>query len=120
MQATVAVATAYAEAGVGLPESVRDQPDYIGLELDFMRHLTEKEAGAWTEGNGEEALQVLEKERAFLKEHVARWIPLFCEVMDREARLNFYRGIARMTRGFVLDEVQKAVQLVKQARAEAT
>jgi TorA maturation chaperone TorD len=78
-----------------------------------MRHLTEKEAQAWADSNREEGLRILEKERAFLEEHLARWAPRFCEVMDQEARLDFYRGIARMTRGFVLDEAQKVAELLE-------
>jgi TorA maturation chaperone TorD len=108
MQATAAVARAYAEAGVGLPEGLRDQPDYIGLELDFMRHLTEKEARAWAEGNRDEAVRIVEKERSFLEEHLGRWVPRFCEVMDAESRLDYYRGIARMTGRFVEDEARSA------------
>jgi TorA maturation chaperone TorD len=110
MQASIAVRHAYAEAGVGLPEEVRDQPDFIGFELDFMRHLTAKEAQAWAEGNREEAQEALEKEQGFLEEHVARWIPRFCDVMAKEARLDFYRGIALLTKGFVLDEAQKVAE----------
>jgi putative dimethyl sulfoxide reductase chaperone len=106
MQATAAVAKAYAEAGVGLPEGLKEQPDYIGLELDFMRHLTEREARAWAEGNRDEAVRIVEKERRFLEEHLARWVPRFCEVMDRAARLDYYRGIARMTGRFVQAEAR--------------
>jgi TorA maturation chaperone TorD len=117
MQATVSVRQAYAEAGVGLPEEMRDQPDFIGYELDFMRHLTDQEAQAWAEGNREEALEVMEKERAFLEEHIARWVPRFCEVMEKEARLGFYEGIARMTKGFVLDEAEKVPEHLEWALA---
>jgi TorA maturation chaperone TorD len=120
MQASAAVRHIYAEAGVNLPEEVRDQPDFIGLELDFMRHLTDKEAQAWVDSDREEALRVLEKEQAFLEEHITRWIPRFCEVMDQEARLDFYRGIAHMTKGFVLDEAQKVAELVEWAQVAET
>jgi TorA maturation chaperone TorD len=113
MQAGIAVRQIYAEAGVKLPEEVRDQPDFIGFELDFMRHLTEVEGQAWTNSDQEEALRALEQERAFLEEHITRWIPHFCEVMAQEAQLDFYRGIARMTKGFVLDEAQKVAELIK-------
>ena len=117
MQASVGVRQAYAEAGVGMPEEVRDQPDFIGFELDFMRHLTDQEAQAWADGNREEALKVLEKERAFLEEHIVRWVPRFCDVMGKEAWLGFYQGIAKMTKGFVLDEAQKVAELVEWAGA---
>lgn len=107
MQAGISVRQAYAEAGVGLPEEVKDQPDFIGFELDFMRHLAAQEAQAWQDEWRTEALRFLEKARTFLEEHVVRWVPRFCEVMEQEARLGFYRGIARMTKGFVLDEAAK-------------
>jgi putative dimethyl sulfoxide reductase chaperone len=108
MQATAAVARSYAEAGVGLPEGLREQPDYIGLELDFMRHLTQKEARAWAERNRDEAARIAEQERSFLEEHLARWVPRFCEVMDGASRFDYYRGIARMTGRFVQDEARSA------------
>jgi TorA maturation chaperone TorD len=108
MQAAEAVARSYAEAGVGLPEGLKEQPDYIGLELDFMRHLTEKEARAWAEGDEDAAARIAEQERSFLEEHLARWVPRFCEAMDGAARLDFYRGIARVTSRFVRDEARWA------------
>ncbi len=117
MQASMSVQQAYAAAGIGLPEEVRDQPDFIGFELDFMRHLTDKESEAWAQENRAEALHVLESEQAFLQEHILRWIPRFCEVMFQQASLDFYRGIARMTKGFVLDDAQKAAELLEWARA---
>jgi TorA maturation chaperone TorD len=120
MQASVAVRQIYAEAGVELPEEVRDQPDFIGFELDFMRHLAEKEATAWTDADREQALRFLEQERAFLEEHITRWIPRFCEVMAQEARLDFYRGIARMTKGFVLDEAKKVAEFIEWAQVAET
>ena len=120
MQASVAVRQIYAEAGVKLPEEVRDQPDFIGFELDFMRQLTEEEAQAWADDDQEEALVILGRQRAFLEEHITRWIPRFCDVMVQEARLDFYRGIACMTKGFVLDEAKKVAELVDWAHVAET
>jgi TorA maturation chaperone TorD len=108
MQATAAVARSYAEAGVGLPEGLGERPDYIGLELDFMRLLTEKEARAWAEGKPDEAARIAEQERSFLEEHLARWVPRFCGLMGEASRLDYYRGIARMTGRFVEDEARCA------------
>jgi len=119
MQAAVSVRQAYAEAGVGLPEEVRDQPDFIGFELDFMRHLTAQEAEAWTKDNREETLGLLKAERAFLDGHLARWVPRFCDVMEKEARLGFYQGIARMTKGFVLDEAENVAEYLNDSALAA-
>lgn len=119
-QAITSVRQVYAEAGVGLPEEVHDQPDFIGFELDFMRHLTEKEAQVWTTADQEEVMQVTEKERAFLEQHINRWVPLFCDLMLKDAQLDFYRGVARLTKGFLQSEVHTATELVGAAREAFT
>jgi putative dimethyl sulfoxide reductase chaperone len=116
VQAGAAVVRTYASAGVVLPEEVRDQPDFIGIELDFMRHLCKKEADAWLDRDREEATRAMERQQNFLEEHITLWIPRFCDVMFQESRNNFYRGIARMTKGFVSDEAEKAKQLVEWAQ----
>jgi TorA maturation chaperone TorD len=113
MRASASVRQIYAEAGVGLPEEVRDQPDFIGFELDFMRHLTAQEAQAWASGQGKEAVEALERQRSFLQEHIIHWIPRFCDVMLEEARLGFFQGIARMTKGFVMDEADKVSEYLE-------
>jgi TorA maturation chaperone TorD len=118
MEASASVVQAYADAGVGLAEGVHDQPDFIGFELDFMRHLTEKEARAWVSEDRGEVIRVLENERAFLEQHIVAWIPRFCDVMLEEARTDFFRGIARLTKGYVLDEASKTKELLEEARNE--
>ena len=114
MYASVSVQQAYAEAGVGLPKEVKDQPDFIGFELDFMRHLSEQESQAWTERDRGRAAELLEKEFNFLKGHILHWVPRFCDVMFQQATLDFYRGVARITKGFVHDDVETLGALVKE------
>lgn len=104
---SAAVAREYAQAGVALADGMREQPDYVGLELDFMRHLTEKEAEAWAKNEPDEAETYLDLEQAFLREHIVRWIPRFCDVVIEQADLDFYRGMAQVTKGFIEDELQK-------------
>jgi putative dimethyl sulfoxide reductase chaperone len=117
LHASMAVQQAYAEAGVGLPKEVRDQPDFIGLEIDFMRYLTEKESEAWTQGNQADALLALRREQSFLQEHMLPWIPQFSDVMFQQAALDFYRGIGRMTKGFVRHDAHDVAGLVEEISA---
>src|SRR3989339_1175084 len=58
-----------------------EPPDHISLELDFMRLLCEKEALAWQ--TGESADPLVAEEKKFLEEHLARWLPEFCEAVRR-------------------------------------
>ncbi len=97
----------YAKAGVGMPDEYKEPPDYIGLELDFMRFLAEREAESWRKEERDKALDCLIKERTFLEEHITKWIPEFCDRVIGLAEFGFYRGIARMTKGFVTDDLEK-------------
>jgi len=90
-----------------------------------IENLLRRQTGLEISGSEKEVTKAIErikelgpeKERSFLEEHITRWILCFCDVMVQEARLDFYRGIARMTKGFVLDEAQKVAELVEWARA---
>lgn len=103
-----AVAKAYADAGAMLPTDNYDQPDYIGFELDFMRHLCARESAAWELGDVAQALDSITRQQEFLNDHLAQWIPRYCAEMCKDARLDLYQGIARITRGYLADEVLKS------------
>lgn len=90
----------FSKMGVHVPEEWHQPPDYIGVELDFMRLLCEKEREAWEEGR-DSVHEVLEEENSFLENHLGLWIPLFCERMVNYAREDFFRGIAHLTIGLI-------------------
>lgn len=112
-----AVAQAYAEADAVMPADTSEQPDYIGLELDFMRHLCAKESEAWQAGDRERALDLISRERSFLTDHLSTWIPRYCDAMEADARLGLYQGIAHMTQGFVTDETEQSAAYLDMARS---
>ena len=45
--------------------------------------------------------EVLEEENSFLENHLGLWISIFCEKMLKEAREDFFIGVARLTKGLV-------------------
>jgi TorA maturation chaperone TorD len=98
----LAVRKVYADAGYGLPAGSNELPDYVGLELDFMRFLCEAEARAWKEQGQGRALEHLTNGREFLSKHVVEWVPAFCDEVLTHAREDFYRGMAQITRAFVI------------------
>lgn len=114
-QGTLNIKNIYAESGVVLPEEIHDQPDFVGFELDFMRYLAEQEAKAWAENDMQAVMATGRKEHAFLEEHVLLWIPQFCDLMRDQAQLDFYRGVAQMTKGFLVNEAHFNAQLVNTA-----
>lgn len=91
----------YRQAGVDVGEKARERPDYIGIELDFMRYLTEKEMEGWNKSAYTKGVKYLGMERDFLTKHLIHWTPKFCDKMLTEAQTDFYRGVARLTKGFL-------------------
>ena len=76
-------------------------PDHISVELEFMQQVTLREEQAWSEQDKDTALSCLKNEKKFIEEHLARWIPSFCEKVINEAELPFYREIAGLTKKFI-------------------
>jgi TorA maturation chaperone TorD len=91
----------FAKKGMRIPEQWHQPPDYIGVELDFMRLLCITEKQAWERKRLDSVYQVLEEEDSFLENHLGLWISIFCEKMPNEAREDFFKGIARLTTGLV-------------------
>jgi TorA maturation chaperone TorD len=95
----------YHEHAVDVDEKATNRPDYIGIELDFLRHLSEREVGALEEGEYEAALKYQEAGRNFLLNHVGRWACKYCELAIEEAQTDFYRGFLRLTKGVLNEEI---------------
>ena len=91
----------FAKRGIRIPEQWHQPPDYIGVELDFMRLLCIKEQEAWERKRLDSVYEVLEEEKSFLENHLGLWISIFCKKMAREAHEDFFKGIARLTTGLV-------------------
>jgi len=91
----------FSEMGIQVPEEWHQPSDYIGVELDFMRLLCEREQQEREKMEKDALRQVLEIEKSFLREHLGRWVPLFSEKMTQQAHEDYYRGVARLTAGLV-------------------
>jgi TorA maturation chaperone TorD len=106
-QTLLEVKRAYAAAGVRLPAGEHEPVDYIGFELDLMHYLVSQEAEARRANDTDQARRWIDQQRAFLREHLAAWVPQFCDLMAEQAALGFYQGAARITKGFVLSEHER-------------
>ena len=107
------IAKAYAEFGYSDYWWLNEVPDYIGIELDFLCYLCIEAAKAWKAGDRSRALTCRNAEREFLCSHVQEWVPEFCdEVIDR-AKEDLYRGMARVTKAFILIEGERLWQREK-------
>ncbi len=97
----------YTEFGYPFSEATKELPDYVGLEIDFMRYLCGKEAQVWKTGNQSKAMSLLNIESDFMCKHVGEWVPRFCDEVLADAKETLYQGIARLTKAFVLIETER-------------
>lgn len=82
----------YYRSGLTFEEEYELVPDHVSLEFLFMSYLIDSKNN--------------ELQEKFLEEHLANWVPYYCEEVIRQARTIFYREIAEIARDFVESEYE--------------
>jgi len=81
-------------------------PDHIGVELEFMYMLCVASLKAFTQDNKDALCELYQVQRAFLKEHLLEWTPLFLINAKRESRTPLYHDGAELTLEFLLSDFE--------------
>ncbi len=89
----------YWKAGIAKSLEFIETEDHIGFELKFMHYLCEKTLAADTKKRRSECLKL---QRNFFDEHILKWMPIFCDALYHYEASDLYKGIARLTKGFIL------------------
>ena len=92
-ESTIAVTQAYSEAGFEPPVPEAGPADHLGAELRFLALLCHREAEAWGSDEHPDASGWVERERAFLDDHVLLWIPEHCEHLVALAESTYHRAM---------------------------
>jgi TorA maturation chaperone TorD len=90
-ESTIEVLRSYQDAG--LTVDIKEPPDHIAIELEFMYYLCTREAAAVADGNGEEADRYREMQNCFYQSALP-WIPQFCDSIRKGTENPFYTGLA--------------------------
>lgn len=88
------VSNMYSAFGVQLGEGVKERPDHIAVELDFMNLLAAREARARELGDRERTRIHRDAQRLFFASHLSQWGPDFARALREETRIDFYRSVA--------------------------
>lgn len=105
--------------GLSYKESDTSIPDHISVEMEMMQKLAEREQQAWGEDKVDEALYCLKAERMFVEDHLIRWVPSFCDKVEDQAEMTFYREMAKVTRDFIELEKSSLDKYISEAMATA-
>jgi anaerobic sulfite reductase subunit A len=93
------VKRAYREAGIAKAHDYPEPEDHIAFELKFMHYLCEQELAA---DNDERIVECLNLQNDFLNEHLSGWVPAFCDALYKYEMSDYFKGIAKITKGFIL------------------
>lgn len=104
---TLQVRQWFARFGLQFEHLHREPDDHIGIELSFVAHLASLALQALDAGQIEKAAELLHNQGAFLNEHLLRWAPAWADLVEANARTDFYTGLACLTRGALLSIAQE-------------
>ncbi len=109
------IAGFYQAFGFRTGAAVRERPDHLAAELEFMYVLALKEAYAVENSLPEQAETCRDAQRKFLQDHLARWIGPFCRSLERstDERLGEggsrspYLELSRLAHAFITAEASR-------------
>lgn len=104
----------YRKAGLMPDETMGESPDYLCVELDFMRHLCLKERERWLREG--EVRETVAQEKEFLKGHLGHWVGDFARAVEKHAATDFYRGFSLILDAFVAMDLEWLTRLEGQLR----
>lgn len=99
---TLAVRRWYRRFGLKSLKARNEPDDHVGLELSFVSYLIGKTIEALEQEEPADATRYLEAQRQFLAEHLGKWIDLWAERVQAEARTDFWSGVALLAEGAVV------------------
>lgn len=97
------IAGFYLAFGLDLADGIGERADHLSLELEFMHALAYREAYALTHHGPDEVALVRDAHRAFLRDHLSRWVPTFARLVARR-EAGFYTELAGLLAAFVHSE----------------
>ncbi|MFW6184965.1 MAG: TorD/DmsD family molecular chaperone [Chloroflexota bacterium] len=95
------IAGFYRAFGLNVGGAVRERPDHVAVELEFMQVLALKEAYALETGSEEHVAICTDAQGKFLQDHLGRWIELLAQSVAHNAPGTLYDALAHFAAAFV-------------------
>ncbi|MCB9135873.1 MAG: molecular chaperone TorD family protein [Anaerolineales bacterium] len=98
---------------------IRERPDHVAVELEFMSLLAVKEAYAREQQHDDHAAICQEAQIKFLTDHLGNWFALFTQSVHLNAHEDTYRALAHFASHFLQwDAARLGVQWTARERAQ--
>ena len=86
----------YQKAGLEISGDLKDVPDHIKVELEFMQYLILKDASP-----EDDSALAFDLQKEFLLNHLALWLPDFTQTVIKNAQTILYKNLAEVTHIFI-------------------
>lgn len=101
MDSTQTLLELFADGGFEVDEELRDLPDHLAVELEFLYTLRFRIAAAVASGD-QAAIDVARAQQwNLLEQHLGLWLGDFRQAVEAGAECRFYRELADLTARFV-------------------
>ena len=91
------IAGFYKAFGVELSKDIHERLDHLSVEFEFMHFLAYKESYSRCHDSAEKTQIVVDAQKKFVKNHIGRWVPLFCRMLVKKADSGLFKIVADMT-----------------------
>jgi len=95
------VLSAYRKAGLDRVKEFTEPEDHIAIELNFMALLCQRTMDALERNDKNTTKEYLKTQKDFIENHLARWVPQLTKDILAQSEVDFYKGIAMITDGFI-------------------
>ncbi len=101
---TMDVRNKYEEEGLDI--GLKEAPDHITIELEFMYFLIFKEIEVIRNSDSGNTASYLKKQKVFLETHLGIWVSEFANNVEVNAQTEFYKTLGRLTKSFVEEDLE--------------
>ena len=88
------------------PHAFRTMDDHIGLMLEYQGNVCDELTQAFEDENHEKAAAILKEQKEFAEKHLTNWAYSFTGDVIRFSDRDFYKGVAKITAGFLKKETE--------------
>ena len=87
----------YKAFGVEMSKDIHERLDHLSVEFEFMHFLAYKESYSLCHDGPEKTQIVVDAQKKFVKNHIGRWVPLFCRMLTKKADSGLFKLVADLT-----------------------
>ncbi|MHC4242207.1 MAG: TorD/DmsD family molecular chaperone [Planctomycetota bacterium] len=98
---TVWVINCYRKSGLEFNEKIKDVPDHVTIETEFMYYLIHNEIKELDAGNRDKSFSFWENQQEFFEKHYKKWVPEFCAKVATETNNEYFKVLTECLNKFI-------------------